>query len=97
MIRKDEHGNLYTLSDNSGYFMIKNIPNRGHLHIVFNGDMDVEKDFDLTGQDGVMVKLSTEDIENIGVGKHRWYADLTINGEKDTIIYKTITVFEKEI
>ena len=98
MIRKDTQGNLYTLSDNSGYFIIKNIPKvNGGFRVVFCGDSEVVKDFELDGQDKVMIKLSTDDIESLGVGVHRWYADLTVGKEKDTVIYKTITIFEKEM
>lgn len=98
MIRADKQGNLYTLSDNSGSFIIKNIPKMtGHLHVVFQGDVDVCRDFEIDGQDKVLIKLSAGDIEDIGVGSHPWYVDLTSNGEKDTIIYKKINVFEKEL
>lgn len=98
MIRKDEFGNLYTLSDNSGYFIIKNLPKvKGNLDVVFCGDSEIKREFKLDGQDSVMIKLSSDDVESLGVGKHRWYGDLTFGKEKDTVIYKTISVFEKEM
>jgi len=98
MIRSDEQGNLYTLTGNNGYFTIKDLPKiEGKLHVVFDGDDIVEKEYDLNNQTDVIVKLSKEDIESIGEGKHTWYADLiNSNGEDvDTIIYQCITIMEK--
>ena len=98
MIRSDEQGNLYILSDNSGYFRIQGLPNvSGKLDITFYGDMEVKKEFDVNGQQEVIVKLSRKDIEDIGVGVHQWIADLIHGDEKDTIVYQTITVIEKEV
>ena len=97
MIKTDEQGNLYTLSDNSGYFTIKDFPKiNGKLRVVFNGDSDVVKEFDVKGQTDVLIKLSKTDIDNIGIGVHHWYVDLIYGEEKDTIIYNTITVVEKD-
>ena len=98
MIRADEQGNLYILSDNSGYFTIKDIPSvTGKLYVVFFGDIEVKKTFNINGQKEVIVKLSKEDIENIGIGQHRWYADLQYGNEQDTIVYQTITIIEKDM
>lgn len=98
MIKTDDQGNLYVLSDNSGYFRLKDLPPvSGKLEVVFNGDVDVVKEFDVNRQGEALVKLSKKDIEDIGVGVHRWYADLTYGDEKDTIIYSTITVIEKDM
>lgn len=98
MIRADEQGNLYVLSDNSGYFTIKDIPSvTGKLSVVFNGDNDVVKYFDVNGQTEAVIKLTKKDIEDIGIGTHRWYADLQYEDEKDTIVYQTITVVEKDM
>jgi len=98
MIRADEQGNLYTLSDNSGYFTLKGLPKiNGKLTIVFNGDSDVVKEFEKQEQTDVVVKLSKEDVESIGVGTHRYYVDFEYGDEKDTIVYQTITVAEKDL
>lgn len=97
MIRTDEQGNLYILSDNSGYFTIKDFPKiDGKLRVVFNGDSDVVKEFDVKGQTEVLIKLTKQDIDYIGVGVHRWYVDLIYGDDRDTIIYNTITVMEKD-
>lgn len=98
MIKTDDQGNLYVLSDNSGYFTLKGLPKvNGKLEVVFNGDTDVVKEFDINGQEEALIKLSKSDIEDIGVGFHRWYADLIYGDERDTIIYSKITVIEKDM
>lgn len=98
MIRADEQGNLYTLSDNSGYFTLKGLPKiSGKLTAVFNGDVDVVKEFDKKEQEDIVVKLSKQDIETIGVGTHRYYIDFEYGDEKDTIVYQTITIGEKDL
>ena len=97
MIKTDERGNLYILQDNSGYFTIKDLPKvNGSLEIVFDGDSRVEKKFDVSGQNDVIVKLSRQDVEDIGVGEHLWWGDLIHGDEKDTIIYNKICVLERE-
>jgi len=98
MIRADGQGNLYTLSDNSGYFTIKELPKvAGKLSVVFCGDTEVIKEFNIDGKSDVLVKLSKENIEHIGVGTHRYFVDLEYDGEKDTLLYQTITVAEKDL
>lgn len=98
MIKTDEQGNLYVLSDNSGYFRLKDLPPvDGKLSVVFCGDLDVVKEFDISGQGEALIKLSKKDIEDIGVGVHRWYGDLIYGDEKDTIVYGKITVIEKDM
>lgn len=98
MIKTDEQGNLYVFSDNSGYFRLKDFPPvDGKLDVVFCGELEVVKSFDISGQGEALIKLSNKDIEDIGVGTHRWYADLTHGEEKDTIFYGTITVIEKDM
>ena len=61
------------------------------------GDIEVKKTFNINGQKEVIVKLSKEDIENIGIGQHRWYADLQYGDEQDTIVYQTIAIIEKDV
>ena len=98
MIKTDEQDNLYILSDNSGYFTIKELPKvSGKLKVVFCGDSEITKEFDISGQTEVVIKLTKQEVEDIGVGVHRWYADLIYGDETDTILYNTISVIEKEM
>lgn len=98
MIKADEQGNLYTLSDNSGYFTLKGLPKiSGKVIVVFNGDSDVVKEFDKKEQVDIVVRMSKNDIETIGVGTHRYYVDFEYGDEKDTLVYQTITVGEKDL
>lgn len=99
MIRTDEQGNLYTLLGNSATFSIKDIPAKsGRLVCCFNGDVEVKKEYPLNGQTDVFIKLTRQDIEDIGIGQHSYYIDIVSpDGEDvDTIVYQNIFVYEKE-
>ena len=99
MIRTDEQGNLYTLLGNSATFSIKDIPEKsGTLVCCFNGDVEVKKEYPLTGQQEAIVKLSRQDIEDIGAGQHTYYIDIVSNNgdDVDTLVYQNIYVYEKE-
>lgn len=97
MIKADNQGNLYIFSDNSGYFVIKDLPKTvGKLTVVFYGEETIQKDFDVDGSSDVMVKLSKQDIESIGIGKHLYEVNLVSGEDVDTLAYNTITVMEKE-
>ena len=98
MIRTDENGNLFTLLGNSASFSIKDLPNKqGTLICCFNGDTEVKKEYPLNGQSEAVVKLSKQDIEDIGIGQHTYYIDIVSpDGEDvDTLVYQNFIVYEK--
>ena len=98
MIRTDEHGNLFTILGNSATFSIKDIPpKKGVLSCCFSGDAEVVKEYEVNEQKEVLVRLTKQDIENIGAGQHTYYIDLiTNNGDDvDTLIYQQFVVYEK--
>lgn len=99
MFRTDGRGNLYILSGNSGVITIKELhKTKGKLVIVFDGDNEVRKEFAINGQKEVVIKITKQDIENIGVGDHIWYVDLISEDgqDVDTIVYQKIIVAEKD-
>lgn len=99
MIKSDEQGNLYTFLGNSVSFTIKDIPIKsGMLVCYFNGDSDVKKEYELKGQTEAVVRLSRQDVEDIGAGQHSYYIDIVSNNgeDVDTIAYHNIYVLEKE-
>lgn len=99
MFRTDGQGNLYILSDNSGVISIRELhKTKGKLVAVFDGDEEVRKEYPINGQEEVLIKLSQEDIDNIGIGEHIWYVDLVSEDGKDvdTIVYQKIVVVEKD-
>ena len=99
MFRTDEQGNLYILSDNSGVITIKELPKaKGKLVIVFDGDNEVRKEYPIDGQEEIIIKVTKQDIENIGIGDHIWYVDLVSEdgNDVDTIVYQKLVVVEKD-
>lgn len=97
MIKCDNQGNLHVLLGDSGNFLLKGLPRlKGTLKLTFNGDEKIEASFDIDNDENVLVQLSRQDIEALGVGSHLWYAELERGDELDTIAYQNITVYEKE-
>lgn len=98
MIKTDEQGNLYTMYGNSAILTLKDLPNKkGKLVCCFDGDTEVKKEFELNGQKEVIIKLSKNDIESLGVGIHPYYIDIVSNNgeDVDTLVYQQIAVYEK--
>ena len=80
-------------------FAVKDISvKNATLVCCFNGDTQVKKEYSLVGQSEVIVRLSREDIEDIGAGEHTYYIDVVSNNgnDVDTLIYQNIYVYEKE-
>ena len=98
MIRTDEQGNLFTISGNSATFSIKDLPaKKGTLVCCFSGDTEVTKEYQIDGQKEAIVRLTKQDIEDIGAGQHTYYIDfITNNGDDvDTLVYQQFVVYEK--
>ena len=99
MFRTDEQGNLFIFADNSGAITLRGLPpKKGTLVIVFNGYNEVQKTLPFNGENQVVINVSNEEIRKIGVGRHFWYVDIISaeGNEKDTIVYKTITILNKD-
>jgi len=96
MIKTDNQGNLFTIMGNSAVFSIKDLPKKsGKLVFCVDGDNELKKEFDINGQTEAIIKLTREDIENIGIGEHPFYVDIiSNNGEDvDTVINQVFVVF----
>jgi len=96
MIKTDTQGNLFTIMGNSAVFSIKDLPKKkGTLAFCVDGDSELKKEFAIDGQSEVIIKLSKQDIEDIGVGEHPFYVDIISNdGEDvDTVINQVFVVF----
>jgi len=99
MIKTNEYGDLFTIMGNSATFSIRDLPaKKGTLVCCFSGYTEVKKEYQLDGQREAIVKLTREDIENIGVGEHMYYIDLITNdgNDVDTLVYQRFVVYEKE-
>lgn len=99
MFRTDGQGNLYIFSDNSGVITLRGLPRKtGMLVVVFDGIEKVTKELPIDGQEEAIINVSNDEIRRIGVGEHFWYADIISadGSEKDTIVYKKITIINKD-
>lgn len=93
MIKSDEEGNLYTFINNDGFFEINGLGNEGNVRICICGEEEVIKTY--PASDKIKVELTKQDIENIGVGSHRYYIDLIKGNHLDTIICQAFIVSER--